>query len=82
MEADEEVISFGFIDANSRSGVKNVQEISINSGGMDRWLNLNTIHFAEPGNDAFSTLANLDWKKAEPANRSALANTCTNTEML
>ena len=26
--------------------VKNIQEISINSGVIDRWLNLNTIHFA------------------------------------
>ena len=26
--------------------VKNIQEISINSGVLDRWLNLNTIHFA------------------------------------
>jgi membrane protein YdbS with pleckstrin-like domain len=26
--------------------VKNVQEISINSGVVDRWLNLNTIHFS------------------------------------
>ena len=26
--------------------VKNVQEISINSGVIDRWLNLNTIHFS------------------------------------
>ena len=87
----EEVISFGFIDTNSRSWVfirgikivwvKKVQEISINSGGNDRWLNLNTIHFAESGNDVCSTLANLDWKKIEPAKRSALANTCTNTEI-
>lgn len=53
-----------------------------NSWAINRWLNLNTIHFAEPMNDAFSTLANLDWKKAEPAKRSALANTCTNTELL
>jgi hypothetical protein len=26
--------------------VKNIQEISINSGVLDRWLNLNTIHFS------------------------------------
>jgi membrane protein YdbS with pleckstrin-like domain len=26
--------------------VKNIQEISINSGVVDRWLNLNTIHFS------------------------------------
>lgn len=26
--------------------VRNIQEISINSGVIDRWLNLNTIHFA------------------------------------
>jgi membrane protein YdbS with pleckstrin-like domain len=26
--------------------IRNIQEISINSGVLDRWLNLNTIHFA------------------------------------
>ena len=26
--------------------VKNIREISINSGVVDRWLNLNTIHFS------------------------------------
>jgi membrane protein YdbS with pleckstrin-like domain len=33
--------------------IKNIQEISINSGVVDRWLNLNTIHFATASNSGW-----------------------------